>query len=1198
MATAAVAGGHVRKGALPLALSMLLTFLACSWLPSAQAMMRSDRVTELRQATVKMFYHGFDNYMRVAFPEDELRPVSCVPLTRDNLNPRNVELNDVLGNYSLTLIDSLSTLAILASAPPEDGDTSPKALRDFQDGVAALVQQYGDGRPGPSGEGQRGRGFDMDSKVQVFETVIRGVGGLLSAHLFAVGELPITGYAPPTPPAHPDEQQTPITWPNNFVYDGQLLRLALDLATRLLPAFYTATGMPYPRVNLRHGIPFYVNSPLYDDTEGNGGRKASGPVEITETCSAGAGSLVLEFTVLSRLTGDQRFEQLAKRAFWAVWYRRSDIGLIGAGVDAEQGRWIGAYSVIGAGADSFFEYALKTHILLSGHKLPNLTTARRPPAHHLLPMWTHDDATGKQTELAWHDPNTIFPVLNEAENSPDSFLEAWHLAHAAIKRHLYSDREHPHYVNVNLWTGSLAAQWIDSLGAYYSGLLTLAGELEEAIETNLLYTAVWSKYAALPERWSVKDRTVEGGLGWWPLRPEFIESVYHIYRATKDPWYLYVGEMVQRDITRRCWTECGWAGLQNVVSGEMSDRMESFFLGETVKYMYLLYDDRHPLNSLDAAYVFTTEGHPLIIPKRQKAPDGKDIDKKKKKKKKAKAKKDVEAKKAREPIEQPGFVSNSGIFGQPEPETGEAGDIGSYNDNGFTKLCPLPPRQDLFTGSAVTSRSNIYHAAKMLDLHLLPARADAESNDIPAALTQGDNSFFPWTLPVAMLPSNGTSSKVQQPMEMSLEFSAQPQEAANGGMHAILSGANHLGRIAPNKIRINSISGLKLIFRLEDDNGERAWRVTRVNGVPLGRDENLILDRALVSHISDPRFNLVRDPTIAKLHHLHHAVWMNSQHDGESETPVVVVLQNEDKKNTKEKGGEATETDDGHNQNNDHEHNDDDNEEVDATKDEEETYTAPALSAGSGLTTLVKSFWRQIVSSLDGQALATPAPGSLRHRQHTSSSNKSGGATGRGSGAPFNVVLNSTGVTPTGVGAASLPSFEIPAGAVFPASGPITNELLPWHKAYAGGHACDGPLPETAVRDHQVLVLRRGGCSFSEKLANVPSFAAGSRRLQLVVVVSDDDDVRVNSGGPGGPLMPMTFHDDPQDFIRPLLDDTQRTPGGLVRWQPLAMVMVGGGDEAYRQISEARQFGLTRRFSVESQGVRIRNVIIDDGDEL
>ena len=35
--------------------------------------MRADRVVRLRQETVDMFYHGYDNYMKVAFPEDEVR---------------------------------------------------------------------------------------------------------------------------------------------------------------------------------------------------------------------------------------------------------------------------------------------------------------------------------------------------------------------------------------------------------------------------------------------------------------------------------------------------------------------------------------------------------------------------------------------------------------------------------------------------------------------------------------------------------------------------------------------------------------------------------------------------------------------------------------------------------------------------------------------------------------------------------------------------------------------------------------------------------------------------------------------------------------------------------------------------------------------------------------------------------------------
>ena len=229
-----------------------------------------------------MFYHGYDNYMKHAFPEDELRPLSCKPLTRDSNNPAHIELNDPLGNYSLTLIDSLSTLAIMASQPNARWKKN-KSLATFQDGVKSLVELYGDGSDGAKGQGTRGRGFDLDSKVQVFETVIRGVGGLLSAHLFAVGELPITGYQPQKKMKRSGKYYS-IKWPNKFRYDGHLLRLATDLAYRILPAFVTSTGIPYPRVNLRWGIPFFPNSPLFEDAES--GECPLKPVtsnEITQT---------------------------------------------------------------------------------------------------------------------------------------------------------------------------------------------------------------------------------------------------------------------------------------------------------------------------------------------------------------------------------------------------------------------------------------------------------------------------------------------------------------------------------------------------------------------------------------------------------------------------------------------------------------------------------------------------------------------------------------------------------------------------------------------------------------------------------------------------------------------------------------------------------------------------------------------------
>ena len=116
----------------------------CCWATFASGM-TDEAIADLRQETRDIFYHGYDNYMKYAFPEDELRPLTCAPLTRDRHNAAHLEVNDVLGNYSLTLIDSLSTLAILASSPPPSNTGTNRPLTDFQEGVQLLVENYGDG---------------------------------------------------------------------------------------------------------------------------------------------------------------------------------------------------------------------------------------------------------------------------------------------------------------------------------------------------------------------------------------------------------------------------------------------------------------------------------------------------------------------------------------------------------------------------------------------------------------------------------------------------------------------------------------------------------------------------------------------------------------------------------------------------------------------------------------------------------------------------------------------------------------------------------------------------------------------------------------------------------------------------------------------------------------------------------------------
>ncbi|KAJ4299522.1 hypothetical protein N0V90_004767 [Kalmusia sp. IMI 367209] len=1098
--------------------------LLCLWCTLARGM-TDDTIASLRQETIDIFYHGYDGYMKYAFPEDELRPLSCTPLTRDRHNPTHIEVNDVLGNYSLTLIDSLSTLAILASTPPPVKRGRNKPLDDFQDGVKSLVQHYGDGSKGPKGQGKRSRGFDLDSKVQVFETVIRGVGGLLSAHQFAVGDLPIRGY---DAKVQKKKGKEGIFWRNGLVYDGQLLRLATDLAERLIPAFHTPTGLPYPRVNLRYGVPFYANSPYNNDAEH--GQCSKDPkdqgTEITETCSAGAGSLVLEFTTLSRLTGDSRFEIAAKDAFWAVWSRRSTIGLIGAGIDAETGQWVSPYTGIGAGIDSFFEYALKSHILLSG-----------------LPY---------EAEHAHLD-------------SPDVFLRTWQDAHEAIKRQIYRgpQHQHPHYFQVDLYTGAMRAFWIDSLSAYYQGLLTMAGELDEAIETHLLYTALWTRYSAMPERWSTATGNIESGLRWWPGRPEFIESNWYLYRATKDPWYLYVAEMVLRDIKRRCWTKCGWAGLHDVRSGELSDRMESFFLGETAKYLFLTFDPSHPLNTWDAPFVFTTEGHPLIIPKRLRPSKS---------------------------------VKRNDLDPEPQPVIG---------------MCALPPKALPFSISATAARPDIFHAASLARLHLMPTRETLESPlvefnadhpSISAADIQSPSNYtyYPWTLPPELVPHNAMSSKLAVRATFDLSFPNLPNNIQMGTLQRVHEG-----------ILVNSMSGVRLGMVREPEtlpfqqeiSMDEQFRIYAISNVALGRDEKVYMSRSTIESFNptDPFFTRTRDGQMVDL--------VIDLPPKPTITPSSGAL-SELLDDALEGMGNLTNL-----------------EIVDLDIDEQSME-----SESSYLSSLLHSLQALLAAP---SSSITASPSSASSTQNPQSTQRSA----------------IQGTLPLGPGSAPLPDVPDPDLTY------SEDHALSWSSVYIHPNPlCDERLPLEIPKSYQIIVIPRGGCSFSAKLRNIPAYPPKSSSLQMVVIVSypeheepqydfpstmqeaEDDDTHEqdvvhppqdramgrqhsekkgpqsaqqdksskqssSSSDNARPRSKMSSKQPPREpassppfapfnLVQPLLDETQYTPSGIPRPHPIPLIMVGGGDETMASLRRAAAVGVRRRYYFLSQGVRINNLIV------
>lgn len=110
------------------------------------------------------------------------------------------------------------------------------------------------------------------------------------------------------------------------------------------------------------------------------------------------------------------------------------------------------------------------------------------------------------------------------------------------------------------------------------------------------------------------------------LRPEFIESIFYLYHITGLSKYREEGRQVFDSFEKYCKIPSGYTPISDVrlkpnSASEISellhkgapDRMESFWLGETLKYFYLLFaDDQHIIGILLNNYVFNTEGH--IVP--------------------------------------------------------------------------------------------------------------------------------------------------------------------------------------------------------------------------------------------------------------------------------------------------------------------------------------------------------------------------------------------------------------------------------------------------------------------------------------------------------------------------------------------------------------------------------------------------------
>lgn len=240
----------------------------------------SDATNELRQIAVRdAFEKSWNAYKNRAWLYDELRPVSG-------------NGKQVFGSYGATIFDALDTLWIMGF------------YDDFLSAAAAAAAVDWSGT--------------TDSSINLFETTIRYLGGLLAAY---------------------DLSQEPA-----------LLAKAVELGEMLYAAFDTPNRMP----------PFWLNF-----RDAKSGRQMLG---IHESSAAGC-SFSLEFTRLSQLTGNPKWYDAADRVKDFLYDNQNTTRLPGmwpAFIDYQSMKMGDSSFTFGAQADSLYEYLPKMHVLLGG----------------------------------------------------------------------------------------------------------------------------------------------------------------------------------------------------------------------------------------------------------------------------------------------------------------------------------------------------------------------------------------------------------------------------------------------------------------------------------------------------------------------------------------------------------------------------------------------------------------------------------------------------------------------------------------------------------------------------------------------------------------------------------------------------------------------------------------------------------------
>ncbi|OQE08147.1 hypothetical protein PENVUL_c011G05959 [Penicillium vulpinum] len=489
-----------------------------------------------REEVKDVFVTSWDAYSRHAWGKDVYHPIAK---TGDQMSPKGL---------GWIIVDSLDTLMIMNLTSQISG------ARDWVN---------------------RELTYDQDQDVNTFETTIRMLGGLLSAHYLS-------------------SQLPDVESRQDHVY----LQKAVDLADRLLSAYESPSGIPYASVKLatREGIPSHAD----------GG--ASSTAEAT--------TLQLEMKYLAHITGKEVYWRKAEHVMKVIDDQCMPDGLLPIFVHPDTGNFRYQEIRLGSRGDSYYEYLVKQYLQTSGDE--KIYSEMWEDA--LAGIQKHLVTTTKNSNLQFiaELPNGIGGKLSPKMDHLVCFLPGSIAIAATEGRTEAEARKLPTWSAKKEEQMKLARELMKTCWAMYAVTDTgLSPEITwlEADDADLR-----PKPGSRPQKKSKDDvDSWKKDLIIKPLdahnlqRPETVESLFLMFRVTEDPIYREWGWKIFKSFKQHMLIPDGeaYSSLSDVtkVPAPYRDNMESFWLAETLKYLYLLFSPREYLPLTDV--VFNTEAHVL-----------------------------------------------------------------------------------------------------------------------------------------------------------------------------------------------------------------------------------------------------------------------------------------------------------------------------------------------------------------------------------------------------------------------------------------------------------------------------------------------------------------------------------------------------------------------------------------------------------